>query len=230
MSSMETSSEWKAVDEYFESKLITSDTDLNSIKRSSANGGLPPHEVSPCQAKFLYLLAKAIGARYILEFGTLAGYSTAWFAKAVGPQGMVVTLEKDDRYALLARENFLRLGLDSQVTLIQGDAALTAQQLLKTNLRHFDMVFIDADKANNPNYLKLAIELVRDGGLIIGDNVVRNGQVVDSASQDRSVQGVRGYMDMLFENTHLESTAIQTVGIKGWDGFAMTLVHHGSGS
>lgn len=216
--------QWSAVDDYLVEKLIPSDPALQATLENSDAAGLPPHNVSPAQGKFLHLLARMIGARRILEIGTLGGYSTIWFARALAKGGIVVTLEFDPRHAEVARRNIEIAGLTASVDLRVGAALDTLPKVYEEGLGPFDLIFIDADKPNNPDYLKWALKLARAGSIIIGDNVVRDGAVIDPAISDPRVRGVRAFFDLLATEPGLSATALQTVGTKGWDGFAIALV------
>jgi predicted O-methyltransferase YrrM len=183
------------------------------------------HDVAPNQGKLLQLLALLVGARMILEIGTLGGYSTIWLARALPVGGRLVTLEADPRHAEVARANIDRAGLADVVDMRVGPALDTLPQLEKEGIESFDLIFIDADKQNNPQYLSWALKLSRRGTLIIGDNVVRDGAVIDAASSDPVVQGLRRFFELLGDEPRLSATALQTVGSKGYDGFAMALVN-----
>jgi predicted O-methyltransferase YrrM len=178
-------------------------------------GDLPPHDVSAPQGAMLELLARAVGARQILELGTLAGYSTLWLARALPPDGRLVTIESDPRAAEIARRN-----LPPDVKLIEAPAL----EALPGLSGPFDLIFIDADKQRNPHYLHEVLNLSRPGTLIVADNVIRGGAVLDADSEDPSVRGVRGFFDAVADEPRLLATAIQTVGSKGYDGFALALV------
>jgi predicted O-methyltransferase YrrM len=193
---------------------------LDAALDASRAAGLPPHDVSPSQGRLLELLARIQGARAILEIGTLGGYSTIWLARALPEGGRLVTLEADPAYAEVARGNFARSGLANVVELRVGPALETLPQLQGP----FDLVFIDADKRNNPAYLGWALELSRPGTLIVADNVVRGGALVDEASEDPAVQGVRRFHERLAAEPRLTGITIQTVGSKGYDGFTIALV------
>jgi len=203
---------WTAVDRYV--------TDLLVDPVSVSGDGLPPHEVSPPQGMLLELLARATGARRVLELGTLGGYSTIFLARALLPGGRLVTLELEPAYAERARANLERAGLAEAVEVIAGPALET----LPTLDGPFDLVFIDADKRSNPDYLRWAIALSRPGTLIVADNVIRGGAVVDGEDRDPSVLGVRAFFEALAAEPRLRATAIQTVGVKGHDGFALAVV------
>jgi predicted O-methyltransferase YrrM len=204
---------WAEVDRYLEDLLVPAVAGFD-------RGGLPTHEVTPLQGRLLELLARAVGARAILELGTLGGYSTIWLARGLAPGGRVVTLEAVPEYADVARENLARAGVADSVDLLVGPA-LESLPLLDGP---FDLIFIDADKRANPQYLEEAIRLSRPGTLIVADNVVRDGAVADVASGDPSVAGVRRFLEMISGDPRLDATAIQTVGSKGWDGFVLALV------
>jgi predicted O-methyltransferase YrrM len=201
---------WSEVDRYIAGKLIRDEPQVDTA-------GLPPHEVSPPQGALLELLARAIGAHRILEIGTLGGYSTLWLARALPPDGRLVTLEADPGHAAVARENLAGV---AGVELIAGPALETLPRLDGP----FDLVFIDADKRNNAEYLRHALRLSRPGTLIVADNVIRDGAIVDPGHPDPSVQGVRAFFDALAAEPGVRATAIQTVGSKGYDGFALALV------
>ena len=213
---------WSAVDAYLTACLIPPDATLDAALAANAAAGLPPHDVSAPQGKFLHLVARMIGAQRILEIGTLGAVSTIWFARALGPGGRIVTLEADPRHAAIARANSERAGVADRVDLRVGPALDSLPSL--AGEAPFDLVFIDADKPNNPHYLAWALKLTRKGGVIIGDNVVRDGAVIDPASPDDRVRGVRAFFDRIAAEPRLSATALQTVGGKGWDGFALALV------
>ena len=218
-----TQPQWTRVDQYFTDLLVAPDPVLDQALAASEAAGLPAINVTPNQGKFLHLLARVQGARRILEIGTLGAYSTIWLARALPPDGRLVTLEANPDYAEVARANIARAGLEGIVDLRVGRALDALPQLASEGAGPFDMVFIDADKPNNPHYLAWALRLVRNGGLIIGDNVARDGKVADSASYDPNVQGVRAFLDMLATDPRLDATALQTVGSKGWDGFSLAI-------
>lgn len=217
--------EWTRVDEYFNGLLAPSDPVLDETLRRSDEAGLYPMNVTPNQGKLLQLLARVQGARTVLEIGTLGGYSTIWMARALPRDGgRLVTLEADSRAAEVARGNIEAAGLSEVVQIRTGPAIETLPRLEAEGAGPFDLVFIDADKQGNPDYLDWSLKLTRPGSLIIGDNVVRHGRVVDADSAALDVQGVRRFTDMLAAEPRVTATAIQTVGSKGWDGFALALV------
>jgi predicted O-methyltransferase YrrM len=214
---------WTAVDEYITDRVVPTDEALDAAVRASAEAGLPDIQVAPNEGKLLHLLARLRGARRILEVGTLGGYSTIWLARALPPDGRLVTLELNERHAEVARANLERAGLAGLVEVRQGPALDTLPQLESAGYGPFDLVFIDADKPNNPDYLRWALRLTRPGSLIVVDNVVRGGSVVDDGG-DAAVQGTRGLFDLIAAEPRLTGTAVQTVGSRGYDGFALALV------
>jgi predicted O-methyltransferase YrrM len=215
---------WTSVDNYISAALAPSDPVLEAALAASAEAGLPQIAVTPNQGKLLMILAQAIGARAILEIGSLGGYSTIWLARALPADGRLITLEADPKHAEVARANITRAGLDGAVELRLGKALDTLPELAAEGRGPFDFIFIDADKGNYPGYLDWALRLSRRGTLIVGDNVVRDGAVIDSGSTDSSVQGVRRMNEMIAAEPRLNATAIQTVGSKGYDGFAIAIV------
>ncbi|MFN6541230.1 MAG: O-methyltransferase [Nostoc sp. EkiNYC01] len=219
-----TQEQWTAVDLYLTDLFVPSDSVLDAVLETSAAAGLPPHNVSPNQGKLLLLLAQLQGARTILEIGTLGGYSTIWLARALPSDGYLITLEANTKHAEVAQSNIARAGLSDVVELRLGQALSTLPQLAAQGRSPFDLIFIDADKPNNPDYLAWALKLSRRGSLIIADNVVRNGAVIDTASNDASVQGIRRFNELLASEPRVSTTALQTVGSKGYDGFAIALV------
>lgn len=210
---------WRDVDDYIGSVVGTSDEALEAALAHSAEQGLPAIAVSPAQGKLLHLLARSIGARRILEVGTLGGYSAIWLARALPEGGRLVTLEVDDHHAAVARENLGRAGLSDVVEVVVGRAVDTLAGMAGA----FDLVFIDADKPSNRDYVEAALRLTHRGSVIVVDNVVRGGAVVD-ATGDANVQGVRRLNDLLQSEPRLSGTTIQTVGAKGYDGFTLALV------
>jgi predicted O-methyltransferase YrrM len=211
---------WAAVDRYLASLLVKPDPALDETLEAAAAAGLPPHEVSPLQGKLLEVLARAVAARAILELGTLGGYSTIRLAQAMPPGGRLVTLEANPQYADVARANVARAGLADVVDVRVGPAL----EMLPHLRGPFDLVFIDADKQTNPDYLAWALRLSRPGTLIVADNVVRGGAVADADSTDPTVQGIRRFYERLAADPRLAATAVQTVGVKGHDGFAIAVV------
>jgi predicted O-methyltransferase YrrM len=218
--------QWTAVDRYFTDLLVPPDPALEAALKSSAEAGLPAINVSPSEGKLLMLLAQMRGARRILEIGTLGGYSTIWLARALPPppDGRLISLEVDPKHAEVARSNIARAGLGDRVELRLGSALETLPQLAAEGAGPFDLTFIDADKQNMCAYFQWALKLSRRGSVIIADNVVRKGAVIDPASADATVQGVRRFNEMLAREPRVSATAIQTVGSKGYDGFAMAVV------
>jgi predicted O-methyltransferase YrrM len=213
---------WNAIDAYITEQVVHEDDALRAATQATLDAGLPQIAVAPNQGKLLYLLARLIGAQRILEIGTLAGYSTIWLARGVARGGAVITLEKDDQHASAARENFTRAKLTRVIDLRVGKALDTLPRLPRTP--RFDLVFIDADKANIPDYFGWALKLTRRGGLIVIDNVVREGAILDANSADASVQGVRRLNEMIARERRVQATTIQTVGSKGHDGLTLALV------
>lgn len=212
---------WSAVDEYLVNTLLPADPVLDNLLLHNQQSSLPPIDVAPNQGQLLALLVQISGARKVLEIGTLGGYSTVWMARTLPEDGCVVTLEADAHHARVAQENIRSAGLNN-VEIRVGPAADTLPGLAA--LAPFDLIFIDADKPNNPLYLEWALKYSRSGTLIIGDNVVRDGEVTNPESPDERVQGVRKFIKMLGHDSRLTVTALQTVGSKGWDGFTLARV------
>jgi len=215
---------WTEVDRYFADLFVPPDPALDAALAASTAAGLPPINVTPTLGKLLWLLARAQGARTILEIGTLGGYSTIWLARALPSDGRLITLEADPNHAQIAWANIARAGLTDVVDLRLGRAQETLPKLAAERRGPFDLIFIDADKQSYPDYLAWSLKLARRGSLIIADNVVRKGAVVDAASMDSAVQGVRRFNALLAAEPRVSATAIQTVGGKGHDGFAVALV------
>ena len=215
------------VDRYFAERLLPPDPILAAALDASAAAGLPPINVAPTQGKLLHLLARMVNARAILEIGTLGGYSAIWLARALPPGGRLVTIELDPKHADVARANFERAGLSDVIDLRVGRALDMLPRIEADGLAPFDLVFIDADKQSNAAYVEWALKLARPGSVIVVDNVVRGGAVVDPASTDASVQGVRRLLDLIGNEPRLDATALQTVGLKGYDGFLIALVTPG---
>lgn len=217
---------WTAVDHYLSDVVVQSDASLDAALAASTAAGLPAISVSPTQGKLLEILARILGARRILEIGTLGGYSTIWLARALPVGGRVVTIESDTAHAEVARANIAKAGFAELVDVRVGLALDTLPQVAVDGDGPFDLIFIDADKPSIPDYFAWALKLSRVGSLIIVDNVVRDGAVVDAASHDASVQGVRKLNDLMAAEPRVTATVIQTVGSKGYDGFAVALVMH----
>jgi predicted O-methyltransferase YrrM len=215
---------WAAVDRYFDDLLAPSDEVLDAALATSDAAGLPPHQVARNQGKLLALLAQMRGARTILEIGTLGAYSTIWLARALPPEGCLISLELEASYAEVARKNVARANLEKLVTIRVGPASETLAQLFSEATAPFDFVFIDADKAGYPNYFKWAMKLSRPGTLIVADNVVRKGTLLDSNSNDANVQGMRRLLEIIAAERRVSATGIQTVGSKGYDGFVLARV------
>jgi predicted O-methyltransferase YrrM len=216
--------DWSAVDDYIVENLLPADTVLEAALRSNRSRGLPAIDVSAAQGKLLYLLARMNKANRILEIGTLGGYSTIWLARALPKGGKVVTLELDPHHADVARINFKMAGLSERIDLRVGPALKSLEDIGKAKAEPFDLIFIDADKPNNPNYLRWAMKLSRPGTVIVCDNVVRDGAVIDGKTGDPNVEGARAAFSFMAKEAGLEATAIQTVGAKGYDGFAIAIV------
>jgi len=215
---------WTNVDQYFSSSLLGSDPILEGALEASARAGLPFIAVSPNQGKLLQMLAQILDARSILEIGTLGGYSTICLARGMRPEGRLITLEVDPVHAAVANANLQRAGLGKVVEVRVGSALDALPRIAAEGGGPFDLIFIDADKANIPAYFEWAVKLSRPGALIIVDNVVRDGNVIDAESSDASIRGVRRFVEMLGARDDMSGTAIQTVGTKGYDGFAIVRV------
>jgi predicted O-methyltransferase YrrM len=216
---------WTAVDEYLEDRLIVDDPVLDAAQEASSAAGLPSISVTATQGKFLALLCRIAGAHSVLEIGTLGGYSTMWLARGLPDDGRVVTLEVDPRHAAVARGNIDRAALPQQIEILVGPALESLPGLADHPGAPFDLVFIDADKGNIPGYLEAALQLSRPGTVLVIDNVIRNGHVVDREADDPNVKGVRRFFDLVSDDPRLDTTALQTVGGKGWDGFALAVVN-----
>ncbi|HEY3901643.1 MAG TPA: O-methyltransferase [Chthoniobacter sp.] len=215
---------WSAVDDYLCDLFVPHDAVLEETLAASVAGGLPEIQVSPTQGKLLHFLARMQGAKRILEFGTLGGYSTIWLARALPADGRLVTLEYEAKHAEVARANFVRAGVDKIVDLRVGAALETLPQLAREGEGPFDLIFIDADKEGYPEYFQWALRFSRRGTVIIADNVVRKGAVIEPDHSDARVQGVRRFFDRVAAEPRVTTTAIQTVGGKGYDGLAISLV------
>jgi len=211
---------WNSVDSYFADLLAPDDTILSDALSENAQAGLPRQDVSALQGQLLALLVQITGAQRVLEIGTLGGYSTIRIVRALPPSGQIVTIEANERHVEVAKANFARAGLTRQIDLRLG----TALDVLPQLKGPFDLIFIDADKPNNPSYIRWALDLSKPGTVIVGDNVVRGGAVADPQSTDPNVQGVRSFLEIIAAEPRLTATAIQTVGEKGWDGFVLARV------
>ncbi|WP_338181199.1 O-methyltransferase [Candidatus Dormiibacter inghamiae] len=215
---------WQAVDEYLGQRLLPADPVLEEALRSAAAAGLPEIAVSPAQGKFLHLLARICRARRVLELGTLGGYSTIWLARALPADGTLITLEAQPAFAEVARTNIARAGLADRVEIVVGAALDTLPNLKERAQDPFDFVFIDADKPNSLEYVRWALQLSGPGSVIVLDNVVRQGALADPTTSDENVVGMRRVFDFLPTEPRLSAAALQTVGVKGYDGFALLLV------
>jgi predicted O-methyltransferase YrrM len=215
---------WTAVDDYIVSSLFEADTTLDSVLAANRDQGLPAIDVSAAQGKLLSLLVRIRGAKKVLEIGTLGGYSTIWMARGLPADGKIVTLELEPHHAGVARSNFERAGVSDKVDLRVGPALQSLAALGSENGGPFDLIFIDADKPNNPNYLSWAMRLSRPGTVIVCDNVIRDGAVLDEDGSDANVEGARAAFSFIGGEKRLDGTAIQTVGAKGYDGFAIAIV------
>jgi|SRR5580704_9943917 len=215
---------WTAVDKYICDQLVHSDSVLAEVLDVSNAAGLPPIAVTPNLGKLLYLFARIQGAKEILEIGTLAGYSTIWLARALPPGGRLISLEADPKHAEIARSNIARAGLAEVVEIRLGSALETLPQLAAEGLGPFDLIFVDAEKQDNPEYFAWSLKLSRPGSVLVFDNVVRDGAVIDPANTTPSVQGIRRFNELVAAEPRVSATAIQTVGSKGYDGFAIALV------
>jgi predicted O-methyltransferase YrrM len=218
------SEKWTEIDNFFSDALIPPDRVLESVLESSHAAGLPAINVSPNQGRLLEMLARILNAHTILEIGTLGAYSTIWLARGMQAGGRLITLEADPAHAAVALANIARAGLQNVVELRLGSASDTLPQISAERRGPFDLIFIDADKQNIPSYFEWALRLSRPGSVIVVDNVVREGRVIDSKSDDPDIQGVRRFIEMLGANATVSGTAIQTVGVKGYDGFAIVRV------
>lgn len=215
--------QWSEVDNYLIENLVPTDAVLAQVLENNHRAGLPAHDVAANQGQLLALFVRMVGAKSILEIGTLGAYSTIWMARELPPGGRLITLEADPLHARVARENIALAGLEDRITLREGPALDTLATL--EDAAPLDLIFIDADKPNNPYYLQWALKYSRPGTLIIGDNVVRDGEVTHPDSDDERVQGVRRFIEMMRNDPRLTATALQTVGIKGWDGFTLAWVN-----
>lgn len=214
---------WNAVEDFFGERLIGEDDVLAAALADTRAAGMPEIAVAPAQGKLLHLLTRLAGARSVLEIGTLGGYSTIWLGRALPPDGRLISLELSPEHAEVARGNLQRAGLSGVVDVVVGPALDSLQTLLDEGAGPFDVVFIDADKKSIPQYVELALQVSRPGTLIVVDNVVRHGAVVDPDPDEHS-QGVRRFADLVASNPRLDATVLQTVGAKGYDGLAFALV------
>lgn len=223
--SMSQQEKWRQVDDYFTEQLLPSDTVLDQVLKHNEEAGLPAIDVSPSQGKMLHLLARMQGARRILEIGTLGGYSTIWLARALPADGQLITLELSPQHAEVAQRNLTLAGLDHKVDIRIGNALDSLAVMEKEKIAPFDLIFLDADKPNNPHYLKWALAFARPGTVLIADNVVRGGEVANPDSTDPSVEGTQLFFDLLRRLPQVSATAIQTVGSKGYDGFVLAIIN-----
>jgi len=213
---------WTRVDDYLRSAFDLSDASFDAALAASRDVGLPDIQVTPAQGRLLEILARLLGARAILEIGTLGGYSTLWLARGLAAGGRIVTLESDPRHAAVAESTFRAAGIADRVSLRLGRAIETLPTLAAEG--PFDLIFVDADKPSLPDYFEWSLRLARPGALIVVDNVVREGEVADAASPDASVRGVRRMNELIAAEPRVTATALQTVGAKGYDGIAFILV------
>ena len=215
---------WIQVDRYFSDLLVPRDEALAAVLQANKQADLPAIDVSPLQGKFLEFLVRISGARRVLEIGTLGGYSTIWLARGLSDSGRIVTLELDPHHAEVARPNLQIAGVSDSVDLIIGPASESLEILANSNAEPFDFIFIDADKESYPDYLKRALKLSRPGTVIVADNVVRDGEVANAECNDPRVQGVQRFVELAAREPRLRMTVLQTVGVKGYDGFALAVV------
>jgi predicted O-methyltransferase YrrM len=215
---------YTAVDQFFMEKLTPADAALDKAVETSIAAGLPPIQVTPTQGKFLHILARSVNARHILEIGTLGAYSTIWLARALPSAGKLISLEANPKHAELSRKNIANAGLSDRVEIRLGLGLESLPKLAAEKPVPFDLVFIDANKDQMPEYFDWAIKLTRVGGFIVGDNVARHGEVIEANSKDPDVHGARRYLEIIGRDPRVISTALQTVGVKGYDGFALSLV------
>ena len=215
---------WEQVDNYLVDKSIPADAALESAQAATAQAGMPAISVSAAQGRLLQILAMSLHAESILEIGTLGGYSTIWLARGLATGGKIVTLEKEQKHADVARANIARAGFGDVVDIRVGSALDTLPKLESQHMGSFDFIFIDADKQNIPAYFEWALKLSHLGTMIMVDNVIRDGGVIEADSGDANIDGVRHFFDMLATTPRVTATAIQTVGAKGYDGFALLVV------
>ena len=215
---------WSEVDRYFSRHFIAADDALDAALAANRSADLPAIDVTPLQGRFLELLVRMTGARRVLELGTLGGYSTMWLARALPADGRVITLELEARHAAVARANLARGGLLERVDLRVGRAVDLLRDLVVERSAPFDLIFIDADKASYPEYLDWSLQLSRPGTVLVGDNVVRDGKVLEAETPDPHVRGVQRFTELVASEPRLKATVLQTVGSKGYDGFAIAVV------
>lgn len=213
-----------AVDDYIYEQLIAQDTLLAEVLERSNLHPIPLIHVSPAQGKFLKLLVQMMGAKRVLEIGTLAAYSTIWMGLAIPEGGKIITLDYDEKHVSIARDNIDFAAMSDKIEVIQGPAAESLQLLIDEGGEPFDFVFIDADKGNNPLYLELCLKLSRPGTVIIGDNVVRHGKILEENPRGANIKGLQSFFELMSNHPQLDATAVQTVGAKSWDGFSMAIV------
>lgn len=215
---------WEDVDHHFRAALLPQDSVMEQVLQNAVDAELPAIHIEANQGAFLQLLARSCGAKRILELGTLGGFSTVWMARGLPADGKLVTLELEQACADVAQKNFVLAGVEERVDLRLGPAADTLRAMIAAGEEPFDFVFFDADKEGYPEYLELTMELVHPGTVLVADNVVREAQILDPQNEDPSVQGTQAFLKKLGEDPRLDATALQTVGAKGYDGFAMALV------
>jgi predicted O-methyltransferase YrrM len=217
-------SRWDEIDKFADGLFVGQDEVLTDVLNNCREAGLPDIAVTAVQGAFLKIIAQSIGAKRILEIGTLGGYSTIWLARALPPNGKIVTLEIDSHHAEVARENFVRAELTDPIELREGPAQNIMRSLIDENCEPFDLVFIDADKKSCPAYFQLSLELTHPHSLIITDNAISRGRILDTDNHDEKVEGLRRFLKMLAEEPRVEATLMQTVGSKGYDGFSIAYV------
>jgi predicted O-methyltransferase YrrM len=215
---------WSAVDRYITEQLVKPDPVFDEILERSRAAGLPPISVSPAQGKFLQLLVSAAGARDLLEVGTLGGYSATWMARGLQDGGRLLSIELESRHANVARENFTLAGVADRIEVLVGSGATVMERLAGERPQSFDLIFIDADKGGYPDYFRFSMSLARPGALIVADNVVRGGKVIDQRSREAEVLGIRRFYEAVAAEPRATATTLQTVGVKGYDGLAIIRV------
>lgn len=212
------------VDEYFHQHLLTEDQLMDEVLQRSLAQPIPKVQVSPTHGKLLKLLVQMTGAKRVLEVGTLAAYSTIWMAQGLPEGGQIITLDFDEKHVAVARDNIAFAGMSDRIEVIQGPAVETMQQMIAEQVAPFDFIFLDADKGSNPEYLELSIQLSRPGTIIIGDNVVRHAKILNPRDKGKNIKGLRQFFEIMQGHPRLDTTAIQTVGEKGWDGLTISRV------